>query len=279
MKKLVVVVLALLLIAGLGMTVAAEEKAPSVTVTVTVADQGALVVTQESVAVTDADEDGALTIGDALYAVHEAKYTGGAAAGYAIAQTEYGLSVVKLWGDESGSIGYYLNHASAWSLADAVKDGDTVYAFVYADGDFYSDMYTYFDAATVSVAAGEAVTLTLSGAGFDAEWNPVTVPVAGAVITVDGKATKVVTDGEGKATLTVDSGVHIISATSETQTLVPPVCVATVESAPVEQPQPDTEPKPEEIPQTGVQIDVLFVVLCLMGAAVLMGVTKNVYEK
>ena len=57
---------------------AAEEP---VTVYVTIAN-GSLVMTQEPVTVTDIDKDGSLTINDALYLAHEAKYQGGAAAGY-----------------------------------------------------------------------------------------------------------------------------------------------------------------------------------------------------
>ncbi len=279
MKKLLTVTLMLLMLIGcFGMTATAEGEALSAAVTVTIANKGALVATQETVTVTDADEDGALTVNDALYAVHEAASEGGAAAGYATAQTEYGLSITKLWGDESGNFGYYLNNASAWSLADAVEDGDAVYAFVYTDCDFYSDMYTYFNVTTAKATAGEAITLTLSGMGFDAEWNPVTVPVADAVITVNGEATAFKTDKNGKVTIVLDTaGTAVLSAVSETQTLVPPVCVAAVEAAPVE--LPEAEPEPEKIPQTGAQIAVLVAVLCLMGAAVLMGVSQKAYEK
>jgi membrane-associated protease RseP (regulator of RpoE activity) len=79
---------------------------------------------------------------------------------------------------------------------------------------------------------GEEITLTLSQAGFDADWNPVILPVSGAVITVNGVPTEVKTDGEGKATVTLtESGQVLISATMEGITAVPPVCKAAVKSS------------------------------------------------
>lgn len=282
MKRwMVMMVAVLMLVSCFGFSANAETQPLEAQVTVTIADKGTLVLTQQTVIVKDHDDDKKITINDALYAAHEAAYTGTAAEGYATAQTQYGLSIVKLWGDESGNFGYYVNNASAWSLVDAVGDGDAVYAYVYADGTSFSDMYTYFDKSTVTAGAKENITLTLSGASFDAQWNPVTMPVAGAVITVDGKATETVTDAEGKCTLTLDSGVHTISAVSETQTLVPPVCVVTVEAAeekePEKTPEPEKEPEPEKVPQTGGVVGGSAAVLA--AALVLMGVCKKRYAK
>lgn len=229
MKKLFALSLACLLtVACAAVFVTAEEL--SATVTVTVSKAGELMATAETVLVTDADKDGALTVSDALYAVHEACYTGGASAGYeAYLHKEYGLSLGKLWGDASGNFGYYVNNASAWSLADPVQDGDYVYAFVYADGKGYSDVYAFFDRTVVSGKAGEDITLTLSKAGYDADWNPVVLPVEGAVITVNGVPTEIKTDANGQATLTLtEEGEMLISATCPGVTMVPPVCKATV---------------------------------------------------
>ena len=44
---------------------------------------------QIEVELTDVDEDGALTIADALYLAHEAAFEGGAEAGFADAMGEY----------------------------------------------------------------------------------------------------------------------------------------------------------------------------------------------
>ena len=233
MKKIIAVCAALVLALSMCLAVSAEA-ADGVTVYVTIADgTGAVVMAHEAVAVTDADGDGAVTINDALTCAHDAKYEGGAAAGYGSAETEYGLSMTKLWGVENGgSYGYYVNNMSAMSLQDPVADGDTVVAYAYSDLTAWSDMYCWFEPAAVELKQGESVELTLNGAGFDADWNPVTTPVAGAELTVDGAKTGLTTDADGKVVYTADkSGTLTISAVSGTQVLVPPVCIAEVASA------------------------------------------------
>lgn len=229
MKKVLSLALSLLMLLGC-MSVSAFAQDDTVTVFVSVANKGELVAAQVAVDVADIDDDGAFTVNDALYALHEAVYEGGAQAGYGYyIHKDYGLSLAKLWGDTSGSFGYYVNNASCWSLADTVKDGDYVNAFVYSDTKFYSDTYCFFSEYTVTADKGEEIELTLSGAGYDAFWNPVTVPVVGAEITVDGVKTGVTTDENGKAVIVIDeAGEHVISAVSASKTLVPPVCTADV---------------------------------------------------
>lgn len=210
---------------------ASVSSAETVDTYVTISDvEGKLVLTQEKITVSDADKDGALTINDALYLAHEAKYEGGAAAGYGSSYGSYGLSMTKLWGTENGgSYGYYVNNTSAWSLADAVADGDYINAFMYTDLTAWSDKYTLFDQNTVTAETGDTITLTLSSASYDADYNPITVPVEGATITLNGTATEFKTDAEGKVTITIaDAGSVVISAISASQTLVPPVCVAEI---------------------------------------------------
>lgn len=229
MKKLLSVALSLLLIIGC-MGISAFAADGDVTVYVSVADKGELVAAQVEVTVTDIDSDGALTVNDALYALHKAVYDGGADAGYSYyIHKDYGLSLGKLWGDTSGNFGYYINNASCWSLADKVEDGDYVNAFVYKDSKFYSDTYCFFSEYTVTADKGDEIELTLNNADYDASWNPVTVPVADAEITVDGVATGVKTDANGKAVIKLDkAGEHVISAVSSSKTIVPPVCTAEV---------------------------------------------------
>lgn len=225
---------ALTLICACGIPALAADRT---SVRVSVADgNGRLVLAQEEVAVTDSDGDGALTVNDALFAAHEAKYPGGAAAGYSSSKGAYGLAVSKLWGCENGTgYGYYVNNAAAMNLTDAVRDGDYISAFVYTDTEKLSDMYVYFNAFTAEAEAGKPFTLTLSGAGYDAEWNPVTVPVEGAVITIDGEVTEFVTDAEGRAVITADAEkTCVISAFSPSGIIVPPVCKVTVRAADAE---------------------------------------------
>ncbi len=211
--------------------------ADSANVHVTIADaEGNLALAAQPITVTDADGDGALTLHDALYLAHEAHYEGGAAAGYGTSVTEYGAGITKLWGAELGSsYGYCVNHVSALSLEDTVAEGDYISAYCFTDLTAWSDTYCYFDMNTVTAQAGEEVTLTLSANSFDANWNPIVVPVEGACITIDGETTDWTTDAEGKVTLTYEnSGSFVLSADSDAQVLVPPVCRAEITAAPTE---------------------------------------------
>lgn len=221
-----------LLSAAVCLTAAAipAAAADSADITVTLANAGTLEVIQESVTVSDTDGDGTLTVHDALYAAHEAFYEGGAAAGYAAEETQWGLSIKTLWGNTNGgSYMYTINDIFANSLTDPVKDGDRLYAYAMKDAAGYSDVYTFFDQASVSAELGEPFTLTLTANTFDENFSPVTKPVAGAKIIVDDEVTDIVTDAEGKAEITVShAGKAVISAVSDSQILVPPAAVAEI---------------------------------------------------
>lgn len=217
MKKL----FSLMLVAVLLLSVAVAE-----TVFVTISDdQGNIVLANEAFDVSDSDGDGVISIADALFAAHEAKFEGGVEAGFAAADMGYGLSLTRLWGVENGgSYGYYVNNASAMSLADAVAEGDDVYAYVYTDLETWSDTYAYFD--TIRAVNSGELNLTLNAVTFDADYNPVSVPVEGAIITIDGEDTEFVTDAEGKVSIQLGEGNDfLISARSDSMTLVPPICV------------------------------------------------------
>ena len=239
MKRTLTLITTLCLLLSLLAIGASAEESP-ITVYVTISVKGELAAVQIPVVLNDYDNDGSLTINDALYGAHKQKYEGGADAGYSSYTSEYGLSMSKLWGDESGAYGYYLNNASCMSLADPVKNGDYITAFVYASSD-WSDVYTYFDVSAKTVEAGEEIELTLMAAGYDESWNPITYPVKGATITVDSAPTGIVTDENGKATFRRNEiGTTVISAKSETQTLVPPVCSINVVKAEAEAPEEET---------------------------------------
>ncbi|MBQ9746538.1 MAG: hypothetical protein IJW21_06915 [Clostridia bacterium] len=197
-----------------------EAKGPFVYVTV--ANQnGEIAARYEKVAYTEG-----MTIDAALAALHAEKCEGG----YASAESAYGLSMTKLWGVENGgSYGYYVNNASATSLADTLKEGDHVYAFVYTDTVTFSDTYAFFASPTAEAAKGESLELALSYCGYDANWAPVTMPVEGAKILVDGAATTYKTNAEGKVSIKFDkAGTYVVTATSDTANLVPPFVIVTV---------------------------------------------------
>ena len=244
MKKILSVAVALLMMLGiLGISASAEPEPGSdlITVYVTISDaKGELVLTREAIVVGDEDGDDIISIYDVLYTAHEKKYEGGVSAGYNTAETQYGISLVKLWGDTSGAFGYCVNNRSATSLSDVVKDGDYIHAYVYQDQTAWSDSYSWFEKSEQTAKLGESVTLTLFAASYDASWNVVTSPVSGAKILINGVASSYKTDAEGKVTLNLEhSGSFVISATSESQTLVPPVCRVVIES---DQPVEDEAP-------------------------------------
>lgn len=233
MKKTVRLIIALALCAFAVTAFATATAEENVSVYVTVSDGDGIVLALDKLAVADSDKDGAITISDAIYSAHEAKYPGGASAGYATAESQYGLGITKLWGVENGgSYGYYVNNKAASSLNDPVVEGDFVYAYAFGDTVGFSDVYSYFDVNAVSAEEGQTFTLTLSAAGYDESWNPIVTPVEGAVITVNGEETDFKTDASGKAAVRIDGhGTFTLSAVSSSMVLVPPVCVATVESA------------------------------------------------
>lgn len=222
MKKYLSIILALVLLFSVSF---AE------TVFVTISDdQGKLALAHEAVTVMDIDGDGAINVNEVLSAAHDQAYPGGSAAGYEALDLGYGLSLNRLWGIENGgSYGYYVNNASALSLLDPISDGDALCAYAFTDLETWSDTYSFFDCAVIETNA--AFELTLSAQSFDADWNPVILPVEGAVITVSGEDSTFITDANGKVSVELAPGEYIISARSETMTLVPPVCRATISEA------------------------------------------------
>lgn len=228
MKKTLSLLLALLLC--IALPVAAEVAATETTVYVSITDgSGALVLAYAPVAVTDTDADGVLTINDALELAHVAYHADGGDA-FTSETTQYGLSMTELWGVENGgAYGYCVNNASAMSLADPIQADDHIKAYVYTDLVAWSDTYCYFENAAVAAAVNGEVALTLFANGYDANWAPIVLNVAGATLTINGEKTDVQTDAEGKAVLTfAEAGTYIVSAVSDSQVLVAPVCIVTV---------------------------------------------------
>lgn len=229
MKKVITLFTTLaLLLSLLAIGASAEQPVPYAFVTVAV--KGELVAAQVCIELQDFDNDGQTTVNDALIALHKQMYPGGADAGYASYQSDYGLSMSKLWGDESGMFGYYHNNKPCQSLSDPIAQGDSVAAFVYASAD-WSDLYTYFDREVRTVDPGDEITLTLMAAGYDENWNPISYPVEGATLTLDGEKTTYVTDAQGKVTFSLqEAGSHVVSAEYSKATIVPPACAVAITS-------------------------------------------------
>ena len=206
------------------------DKVDNIDVNVTISNAGNVVMAQQSVSVADRNGDGKFDVDEVLYAAHEAGCTGGAAEGYSSYTGDYGLSLGKLWGNDSGLFGYWLNNGSCWSLADEVEDGDYVVAFVYSQSD-WSDKYARFGQFTY--AADSSLTVTLEKSGYDDDWNTVFTALSGATITVydaDGNAVDsskyaVKDNGDGTYTITfIEDGKYTLIATETTTPIVPAVC-------------------------------------------------------
>ncbi len=288
MKKMISLLIACLLLAGVvGVTASAETASADVTVTIS-DNTGKLVMLQKAVTVTDRNNDGKLDIDEAFYAAHEANYEGGAAAGYASAVSTWGLGVTKLWGDTSGNYGYYVNNKGANGLEDTVKDGDIIKAFIYQDPG-YADQYVYFDQETATVDQGNEITVVLTGVEYDpVTWAPVDTPLAGAVITVDGEETAYQTDAQGRVTFSVDkTGTVLISAKKAGAILVPPVLSLTVNAVEVkadpvvvaEDAAEDQADKDVKSHQTGDAVTPMAGTLLVLGLAVLVFSNKKLHEK
>lgn len=229
MKKKLICALTVLVVTVLTCVPGAARDS-GMTVFVTVAD-GELKLAHEPVQVYDVDGDENLTLNDVLFIAHEMYFRGGAEKGYASFAGDYGLAVSKLWGNENGTgFGYYINDVSAFSLSDPVAKGDKVVAFVYADTEGFSDEYCYFDSSFVETGRDGTVSLTLFAAGYDENWAPVTLPLEGAVITVNGERTDLVTDENGRVSVSLEGKKDVvISAVSDERFIVPPVCFAEVD--------------------------------------------------
>lgn len=232
MKKTIAMAAAMIVsFSAVSMNVFAEET-EGTQVYVTISDDNkALVLTQEPVEVTDIDNDGKLTINDAFYIVHENKFEGGAEKGYKSSVKQWGLGLDKLWGVENGgSYGYYVNDTYSMGLADEIKNGDYIEAFIYPDPKDYNYYYSFFDAKNSEEKdADSEVELTLSYYTFGADGSLVTNKLEGAKITVNGKETDAVTDADGKAKVKLtDAGRNVISAVSDSVSIAPPSYVVNV---------------------------------------------------
>lgn len=227
-----------------------EATADPVDIYVTIANKGSVVMAQKKITVTDVNNNGFFDVDDALYAAHEAGYEGGAAAGYASYESWWGLSISMLWGDTSYCYGYWLNNASCWSLEDTVSEGSHLVAFVYTDGDTWSDSYSRFEKFDYTATVDTALTVKLEKADYDENRNTIFTAHPGAAITVydaDMKAVaaSVTDNGDGTYTVVIaDPGTYYVVATDSDPITVPAVCAVTVSARAV-------EPGNPSIPETG----------------------------
>ena len=206
-------------------------------VNVTMVNAGDIVVADEPIKAADKDYDGKISADEVFIALHNAKYPGGAAAGYATADYGY-LAITKLWGVENGGgYGYCNNNASLYSLGDEIKDGDHFVAFIYKDLETWSDTYAFFD--KFEYEAEGTLTVTLSTNGYDSEWNPVTEAHPGAELTlwtadmeaVSASSYSVKDNGDGTYTIRFyETGDFMLVGRDDEANLVPALAKVTVKS-------------------------------------------------
>ena len=223
MKKVISIVLALAMILCFAACGKKEPepapKKPGANVTIVVA--GEIKVANEHVDFEDFNGDGAYNIDEVLKAAHKQF---GKEEDYASAETQWGLGITKLWGDESGAFGYYVDNVSAMGLSDPVVDGQRVVAFVYADQTYWSDAYCFVESA---VAENGNLTIHVCKAGFDENWAPVQVDAEGAEVLLNG-ASIGTTGADGKVTYKLGSDKNF-KVIVQGEGLVPYVCDVTIQ--------------------------------------------------
>lgn len=195
------------------------EKVVTADVLVSIADKGSAELVRAEVSAADRNSDGKVDIDEVLAATHE-KYCPG---GYAMADGDYGAYITKLWNDESGNFGYFVDDQMAMSLGDAVSDGQHVYAYVNAN--FYpnNDAYAYFEASD-----GKTVKL-VAQSGYDENWNPVFTGFEKASLKAYTADLKAEAEGFGYAELGggeyslsfANAGDYIVIATAENNAIIP----------------------------------------------------------
>ena len=217
------------------------QPAEDAEVFVTISKEGVLALARETVTVKDINEDGKLSYDEALVAAHAAFCPDG----YALKESSYGMSVVKLWGVENGgNYQFFVNDVAIGTgvVEDTVKAGDELNAAVMTDTSYASDYYAWFDTQTKTVEKNEEFTLTLSvwnmmqDYGYYPEMEPAGLQIG---TWADGTFTPIeglVTGEDGKVTLSfADPGTFVVSAGGTLDyegimdmPIIAPICVVTV---------------------------------------------------
>ena len=209
--------------------------ADPIKVKVTISDKGSLVVPNKTVDVTDLDHSGDFSVDEVLYAAHQEFYEGGAAAGYATADLGYGgLSLTKLWGDDSMSCSYFKNDDWCY-LEDNVAENDCIVAFNYLDTTYFADAYSYFEQKNYTALAETETSVALIKLIYDNSWNLIPAIHSGATIKVynenfeETDCYEFVDNGDGTYAVKVKAvGEYIIAAYDNSTPIVPTISSLTV---------------------------------------------------
>ncbi len=223
-----------------------SDKYDSIKVYMTFVKGDSIVVQNERITVYDKDKDGKYSIGDAFRALHRERYSGGESGYKEISGGGVNGWVSKFWGSSDTTFAYAKNYSWAKSTEDTIEDGDTISAIIGKDGEFYSDLFTWFDDDSYSAKVNTDITLRVNGlnlmastANHDALHAP-----NGATVTVYGKngnelkdmATSV--DKDGKFNLSFsDEGTYTVKVSGKAKwgsyndaPVAPTTCKVTVSS-------------------------------------------------
>lgn len=193
-----------------------------------------------------ANPDGKVTLREVLVQLHKQHHPDGADA---VAATD--SSVTKLWGVSGYGFGYTLNDVFLMGsgtktgtngrsfqdelLGTVAETGDYFNVWILQDTTNWSDTYTYFNPASVTAQAGEAVTFATFGSSM---WNADgEVPVGAAVKVYDSKNveqtalnTTVGDDGKFSITFPTTGTYRVELGTNGSTYIVPSRCMVTVEA-------------------------------------------------
>lgn len=243
MKKIISLILSMVItLSTLCVTAFGTEYGTTVYVTVSKYGEIANDKNSNPIAITPIELSGKETynLDDVFSAVHTQLYEEGIS-GYETAEGDYGLYVVKFWGDTSGNFTYQMNFGEedVWGPTHEIEDGD--YIEFYINKSLYPDteVYTRFDKTSVRTQPGESVDLTLLQEEYTADGLAFT-SCTDAIITINNIPTENITNEDGQATVSFDDcGEYVVSAiktklvNEETVTAIEaPVCVVTVTDTP-----------------------------------------------
>jgi len=244
-KRIVALILTLIMLIG-TVPVFAED---AITVYMSISKYGEIVETKDGdafaylpVKLKGKDE---YTIDDAFLAAHTEYYEDGEN-GYQTEESDWGLSICKLWGDTSYNFGYQVNGGaeSVMGPTHILEGGDYIDAAIYKNAYPDSESYSAFDTFKEEAFAGDEFTVYLSYvSGYDDDWNSVFSPCEGAKILINGEETDIETDENGEATIVLDEkGRNIISAVKTKElngktvpAITAPVCIVNVKASKEEQ--------------------------------------------
>ena len=223
LKKITAAIIAAVIIAAALPCSAAAAEAADVTVSISTA--GKITAACETLRVTDLNRNGKIDIDDALLCIHKKhnqKYTS--------EDSAYGRAITCLWGDQSGSYGYFVNDKMVMTnLDEAISSGDYIAAYSFTDTAGFSDSYAWFDQKIIRQSAGDngqyTFSLTAKYTGFDENWNTVEYPLTEATVKTGDKVLGT-TDKNGEITITLPKGTYTITAEKSGTVIVPPVCRA-----------------------------------------------------